>query len=271
MRPGAAIRRDAGSALVYVLWIALLLSVLMAGAALFARTQIIAARVEQGVLAERLALQSALDLVAYRGALAGRAYFEGLPETVEIDGREIRVDRAPSHFRLDVNLADETAWMRLFTTLGADEDLARTLTDQVLDWRDGDGDARPFGAEADAYGGSGKQVANRSFLHVAELGEVLAITPARLACMAPYLTVFGGTGPAQGAPLEGLELPARSDGTRVALRAVLVSGAGEGRALTGLVQYGSSQTRPFEWVHLGGEDGLAPACPEGAFQSAEAP
>lgn len=269
MRAAAAIRREEGSALVYVLWIALLLSVLMAGAALFARTQIVSARVEQDVLAERLALQSALDLVAYRGALAGRAYFEGLPETVEIGGYEILVARAPRHYRLDINLADETAWMRLFITLGADEDLARRLTDQVLDWRDADTDPRPLGAEAEAYTGLDKTIGNRSFFSISELGKVRDITPARLACMAPYLTVFGGTGPAQGAPLDGLELPARSDGMRVALRAVLITGTGPGRDLTGLAQYGTSQARPYEWVHLGGEDGMAPPCPDGAFQSAE--
>ncbi|PWE18726.1 hypothetical protein DDZ18_03800 [Marinicauda salina] len=270
MRPDRPIRREEGSALVYVLWITLLLSVLMAGAALFARTQIIAARVEQTVLSERLALRSALDLVAYRGAIAGRAYFEGLPDTVAFGGYEILVERAPNHGRLDVNLADETAWMRLFQSLGAEDALARRLTDQVLDWRDSDTDPRPDGAEANAYSGSAKQIGNRAFFHIGELENVLDITPARLACMAPYLTVLGGTGPVQGAPLQGLELPARSDGMRVALRAAIVGEAGSGRALTGLAQFGASDTRPFEWVHIGADDGIAASCPEGAFESAAA-
>lgn len=267
MRAAARLCPEEGSALVYVLWIALLLSVLMAGAALFARTQIMSARVEQTVLSENLALQSALDLVAYRGALAGRAYFESLPETVELGGHAILVERAPRHHRLDINLADETAWMRLFTALGADEEIARQLTDQVLDWRDSDTDPRPHGAES--YGGLDKQIGNRGFFSVEELGQVRDITPARLACMAPYLTALGGTGPAQGAPPEGLDLPAHSDGMRVALRAVIRTEGGAGREVTGLVQYGTSDTRPFEWVHLGGEDGMAPQCPEGAFRSAE--
>ncbi|MGJ3230785.1 MAG: general secretion pathway protein GspK [Oceanicaulis sp.] len=258
--------RERGSALVFVLWIALLVSILAAGAAVAVRARIIETRIEETVMREEAALRSALDLAAFQIALEGRASLENLPRTFVFGEDAVRVGAAPFHRRIDVNLADDTAFMRLFQGLGAGEGLARRLTDQILDWRDADSLPRPFGAEAQDYAARpGGTIGDRPFLDVRELAQVLDMTPARLACAAPYLTVQGGSGPAQGAPLQGLEPPAAADGIRAALTATLIGPAGEGRSLTGIVQFGVSDTRPFGWVAFSGDDGAAPACPDGAF------
>lgn len=265
-RPETAAGTERGSALVFVLWIALIVSILIAGAAVLARGRLVETRVERVVMQESLALQSALDLVAYRAALSGRSYLEGLPDIIEIAGHTVRVDRAPMNGRIDINLADETALRRLFRGLGASQALSLTLTDQILDWRDTDADPRPFGAEAPDYTGlPGKQIANRAFMTIGELVRVKDISRGRLACMAPYLTVYGGTGPVQGAPPGEIEIPAGIDGVRVALRAAIVTPDGQGRAITGLAQFGASARRPYEWVRMGGDDGALTACPPGAF------
>lgn len=52
---------------------------------------------------------------------------------------------------IDVNSADDTALMRLFTAAGVPAARADSLIDAILDWRDADRVPRPHGAEADWY------------------------------------------------------------------------------------------------------------------------
>ncbi len=258
--------REQGSALVFVLWIALLVSILAAGAALAVRARIIETRIEDTVMREQAALRSALDLAAFQIALEGRASINAFPRTISINGFTIETALSTTQGRIDVNLADDTAWMRLFAAVGAGEGVSRRLADQILDWRDSDAAPRPFGAERDAYDARpGAVIGDRSFLDIRELTLVLDMTPARLACIAPYLTVQGGTGAVQGAPLDGLEPPARADGVRVSLTARVIKPDGAGRAMTGLAQFGAARARPYEWVGFTGDDGLDAVCPEGAF------
>lgn len=266
MRPGP-FGPERGSALVFVLWIALLISILAAGAAIAARGRIVEARVENQVMRETAALHSALEIAAWTIALEGRTGVSRFPREIAVGDERIRVSLAPTQARIDINMADETAWMAVFAAAGAPQDLSRTLTDQILDWRDPDTAPRPFGAERGDYPGRpGKIISDRAFASVGELIEVRAMTPGRLACIRPFLTAYGGTGPAQGAPAQGFDLPERADGVRVALRASLLDPAGgAGRSLSGLVQYGVSQTRPYEWVRFGGDDGAAPVCDPSSF------
>ncbi len=259
--------RDRGSALVFVLWIALLLSILAAGATIAARERVIEARVENQVMRENAALRSALEIAAWTIALQGRDALNGLPRRIDVGDHAVEVALADTHRRVDINLADETAWMRVFAAAGAPEATARRLTDEILDWRDPDTAARPFGAERSDYALlPHKTLGDRPFASVDELSQVRAMTPGRLACIRPFLTAFGGTGPAQGAPAGGFEPPERADGVRVALAARVIGANGSrGRGVQGLVQYGVSETRPYEWVRFGSDDGAAPACDPSVF------
>ena len=259
--------RDQGSALVFVLWIALLISILAVGAMIAARERVIEARVENEVMRDMAALRSALEIVAWTIALQGRDGLNDLPRIVAVGDHSIEVRLADTHGRIDINLADETAWMRVFAAAGAPEAIARTLTDEILDWRDADTAVRPFGAErADYVDSPGKSPGDRPFSSVEELIQVRSMTPGRLACIRPFLTAFGGTGPGQGAPSGGFTLPERADGVRAALAAQIISFNGvRGRRLEGLVQYGVSETRPYEWVRFGSDDGAAPPCNSSVF------
>jgi general secretion pathway protein K len=260
-------RRQRGSALVFVLWIALFISILAAGAAIAARGSIVEARVENAVMRERAALQSALEIAAWRIALQGRTGVLDLPRTVSVGDYTVDVRLAQTQGRVDINMADETAWLRVFAAAGAPEALARRLSDEVLDWRDSDMDARPQGAERLDYPGRpGKLIGDRAFSSVDELIEVRSMTAARLACVRPFLTAYGGTGAGQGAAAPDITRPESADGIRVALAAQIVSAdAMPGRSLEGLVQYGLSDARSYDWVRFGGDDGAAPPCDPGAF------
>jgi general secretion pathway protein K len=266
MTPGGR-RSERGSALVFVLWIALIISILAATAAVAARGRVIETRVENAAAREVSALRTALDITAWRIALQGRVGLNALPQRIPVGDHLVEVSLAPTHGRVDINMADETAWMRVFAAAGAPDAIARRLTDEILDWRDADIAVRPFGAERANYAGlRGKEIGDRAFASVEELILVRSMTPGRLACIQPYLTAFGGTGPVQGAPPGDFQAPQRADGVRAALRARLISDeARGGRALDGLVQFGVGETRPYSWVRFGGDDGAAPACDPSVF------
>jgi len=266
MRPGGP-GRERGSALVFVLWIALLISILAAGALIAARGRVVETRVDTAVMRETAALRSALEIAAWRIGLQGRTSLDALPQRVAVGDYVVEVDLAPTHGRVDINMADETAWRRVFAAAGAPESASLPLIDEILDWRDADTAARPLGAErADYPGPPGKAIGDRPFASVDELISVRSMTPGRLACIRPFLTAYGGTGPIQGAPAGPFQPPERADGVRAALRASLVLEDGSsGRSLEGLAQFGVSETRPYSWVRFGGDDGAAPHCDPSVF------
>jgi general secretion pathway protein K len=239
---------ERGSAIVFVLWVSVLLSVILVGTAALVQTQLRMVSSRRDAFVREESLLSALDVVAFDTALVGRTYISSLPRTVEINGRSISVSLAPTHNRLGINMANDEDWISLFTLLGESEAASRRLAEQILDWRDGDTQRRANGAEAEDYlAGGGKEPGNRPFISVGELIQVRDMTAQRLACLAPYLTVFGGTADPV---LDGLgaEEAASMEGVRVAYRAEVSRPNGVIAHLTGLARFGSSGRRPFEWV-----------------------
>jgi general secretion pathway protein K len=86
--------------------------------------------------------------------------------------------------RLNVNEAGPDA---LRAILGND-----SLADALLDWRDPDDLARPFGAEADWYRSAGKRAPrNGPLASIEELGLIRGFTPERVARFTRLLTVDG--------------------------------------------------------------------------------
>tara|TARA_R110002073_G_scaffold34954_1_gene102896 strand:+ start:22979 stop:23794 length:816 start_codon:yes stop_codon:yes gene_type:complete len=248
MSIGRRHKSQTGSAIIFVLWMSVLLAVILAGVMAMTQTELRLGNGRRTLLSEREALLSALDLVAYDTALVGRSYVASLPRTVTVNGKIVRVGLAPSQYRLDINMANDEAWVALFTMLGETDSAARRLADQILDWRDNDEIARQSGAErADYPVGSMKAPQNRPFINVAELLQVLEMTPQRLACAAPYLTVFGGT-PDAAVDFTGSDIASSMDGVRVAFQAELVQPGGGAGRLAALALFGANRNRPFDWV-----------------------
>ena len=237
---------QAGSAIIFVLWMSVLLAIILAGVMAMTQTELRLAAGRRTLLADREAMLSALDLVAFDTALVGRSYVASLPRDVEVDGVVVRVGLAPAQTMLDINMANDEAWIALFIALGEPEFAARRLADQILDWRDNDDTRREQGAErADYPAGSLKAPGNRPFISVDELMQVRDMTSQRLACAAPFLTVFGGT-------------PAGEADT-VAYQARLRRSDGAVTDLTALALFGADRHRPFNWVAFPVEE-LAGGC-----------
>jgi general secretion pathway protein K len=80
---------------------------------------------------------------------------------------------------MDLNHAPETRLAALFASAGADQSKARSLADNVADFRDPDNLPHSHGAEAAEYQAAGLAWGpkNAPFQDVEELQQVLGMTP----------------------------------------------------------------------------------------------
>ncbi len=92
---------------------------------------------------------------------------------------------------ININAAWEDDWRAFLTGLGLEYDTADRLAQSIMDWRDTNDVARARGAERAAYIRAGHVVlpANKDFTSVPELRNVLGMTPAIYARIAPYATL----------------------------------------------------------------------------------
>lgn len=251
---------EEGSALLFVLWASVLLSVLLVGAVALTHQQVRLAASARDRAQSGAVLRSALELAAYDVATIGRAASRDFPREFAIQGRRVRVEINPAGAVFDINLVDESRLVELLTRRGQEAPQARTMAQRVLDWRDNDDRRRGFGAERGDYptewaGGP----ENRPFIAVSELQGVLGMSPRLMACLAPSLTVFGSTPPAEDADIVR-DLSARADGLRLAMRARFVEETANQEGLYGVALFGPQHGRPFRWVALTREQRATGQC-----------
>lgn len=187
--------RQRGAALLLVLWTALLLSVVLAGALGAARIEAKIAAAKRQQFEADLALRAALDLAAWRIAAGDHDGDDVLVADFRLNGYSLTVERSIEAEKLDINRSDEALLMGFFRHLGMDVASATRLAAEIADWRDEDGLARPNGAESGDYASArGKQIGDRPFDSLGELQSVLHMTPDLYECIAPALTLFGSGG-----------------------------------------------------------------------------
>lgn len=204
--------RQAGVALLIVLWVLVLLSIVSGTLALLARAENLEAR----TLFD--------DSRARMGALAGvqRAVFEmrnpdletkwipdGRPYTFQLGDAEISVEITDETGKLDLNSTPENIKLNLFVGHGMDPAAAQALVDAIEDWRDPDDFVRPNGAELGEYEAAGLPWGppNAAFSTVEELQQVMGMTYELYRQIEPAITVFSGRGDinAAYAPAEALQ------------------------------------------------------------------
>lgn len=209
-------RHSRGSVLLYVVFVVMLLSLFVAGvsAQAFASLNLAdrltgqlssAAMLPGGVLAAQLALEDdrpAVDgptdaWVNDEGRFRGRSWGSGeVTVTAEAPGEgRPRYGLSDEEQRLSLNGADAAALARLCEQVGGlRPDQAQQVADAVIDWRDEDADARPFGAEDFEYRGSpdGYECKDAPFEQTEELLLVRGVTPELYRRLLPHVTAFGG-------------------------------------------------------------------------------
>lgn len=191
-------RRARGVALLLVMWLIALLTALVGAFALTAKTEGLQGRVlNRGLVAGEAAragieyaITRATDPEPQRQWLPdGRAYPWSFGDAV------IEVRLVDENGKIDLNQADPTLLASFFQALGLDQERAARLASAILDWRDPDSLTQANGGgEDDDYAAAERPYGAKdaSFESVAELEQVLGMTPELYARAAPHLTVYSG-------------------------------------------------------------------------------
>jgi general secretion pathway protein K len=191
-------RRARGAALVLVMWLVALLTALIGAFAMSARIEHMQGRaLSRGVVAEQAAragLEYALTRVVLpdpesQWAPDGRAHPWQLGEVVV----EVRI--VDESAKVDLNLAGFPLLSGLLRAVGAEPQLAESVAAAIVDWRDPDTLTQAAGGAEDAqYAQAGRPYGAKDapFDTIAEVEQVLGMTPALYELIAPHVTVHSG-------------------------------------------------------------------------------
>ena len=189
-----------GAALLLVLWLVALLTALVGAYALTARIEALQGRVgSRGAMAQEIAragMEYALVRVADRNPEThwqpnGRAY------AWRFDGHDVQVRIIDETGKVDLNQADVPLLSRLMQVLGEPPDASDALAAAIVDWRDADDLSQPVGGAEDGdYAAAGRPYGAKDapFETIAELEQVLGMTPDLYARLEPFLTLYSGRG-----------------------------------------------------------------------------
>ena len=151
--PGCTVLvRQRGLALVAVLWAVAALTLIVTGLVYAVRTQVRAVALQKELVVAG-AIADAADVVAVRDLMSSKARTELFRSfALTIEGTTIQVQIEPLTGLIDLNAADESLLVDLLEVVGGlERGPATTIAQRILDWRDPDDAARPFGAENAAY------------------------------------------------------------------------------------------------------------------------
>jgi general secretion pathway protein K len=184
--------RSRGSMLVLVLFLAGLLGVFSAVAAMAMRAAVNSSRSFAENLRAEEAVRAAIEqTVAQSGGVIADMRGTNL---VMLDQTQVAVTLLGEAARIDLNFASPKLIAGIFRQIGVPGDQADAFAARVVDWRDDDDQVEKGGAERAAYRALGRVDGPRNgpFVHVAELALVLGIPAPVAAAAAPYLTVASG-------------------------------------------------------------------------------
>jgi general secretion pathway protein K len=191
-------RRQRGVALVLVLWILLLVTISTSAYTLTARMDQLEAHTVLSGTQARLAAEAGMNfaVLSLRDPNEEtRVVPDGRPYVMVFNGAQVEVRVTDERGKLDINAAGEEVLKNLFTANGLDDQQATYLAAAVADWIDQDDIERASGAEIATYEAAGLGIgpANRTFVMVEELLQVLGMSWDLYIKMAPGLTVYTGS------------------------------------------------------------------------------
>ncbi len=233
--------RARGAALMLVLWLVALLTALVGAFALTARVEALQGRVLSGGLQAQEIARAGIEYALVRVAdqdQATRWLPDGRPYRWNYAGSQVEVRVVDETGKVDLNQAEAPLLAGLMQAVGMERPAAERLAANIIDWRDSDPLTQVAGgAEDPDYAAAGLPYGAKDgpYETVAEVEQVLGMTPELYARLEPYLTLYAGRGQpdptyAQGPVLAALGLdPAAYEAQRtgVAVGGPLVS-AGSG-------------------------------------------
>jgi len=190
-------RRQQGVAMVVVLWMVSLLTIMAASFSLSTQRNTGLVNNAQS-RARGLALADAgvhyAMLMLSLPDPAKRWRSDGLSYQASLPGGQVELTIFDEGGKIDINAASEQTLRTLLGKLVGDDDLAASLTDKIMDWRDADDLKRLHGAEAKDYQAEGKGYVpqNKNFQALEELQMVSGLSPALYKKLEPLLTIYSG-------------------------------------------------------------------------------
>ena len=187
--------RQAGVALVMVMWVAVILAVVAGSFVLERRSEMLVVRNSISMAKAQAAADAGIyravhDL--YRQNVPDVWKRDGTPHEWTFEGVPVRIVIRDESARIDINSASDALMRGLLVSVGLRDDEATALLDAILDWRDADPLKRPNGAEEGDYVAAGLSYrpANAPFQAIEELQLVLGMRPEIYSRIAPSITVF---------------------------------------------------------------------------------
>jgi len=193
-------QRNRGVALLLVLWIVLLLATLIGAFALSATTEGLEGKVFRQDLVARQAARAGVEYAVLRMRHPDRQLRwdpDGSTRQWTFGEASVSITIDPESDKLDLNNAGVAEIQALLVRLGEDHATAGRIAGAVLDWRDPDPLTQPAGGAEDpdyAFAGYPHGAKDAPFEDLAELLQVLGMTPQLYALAAPQLTVHGQAG-----------------------------------------------------------------------------
>ncbi|WP_206860041.1 general secretion pathway protein GspK [Lysobacter changpingensis] len=190
--------RARGAALILVLWLIVLLTALIGGFALAARVEALQGRVLVRGLVASNAARAGLEYSLTRVALPdARLQWkpDGQPHPWRFGDAQVEVRIVDENGKLDINQAPHPLLAALIQRHGVEPSEAGRIAGAIIDWRDADPLTQPAGGAEDGdYEAAGRPYGAKDadFESVAELLQVLGMTPELYAKLEPDLTVFSG-------------------------------------------------------------------------------
>lgn len=190
--------RMRGAALLLVLWLIALLTALIGAFALTARVESLQGRVlVKGAEAQEIAragVEYALERIADSDP-ATHWLADGRMYPWNFAGSRVEISIVDETGKVDLNQADVTLLSALIKTVAGDSAPAAQLAAAIVDWRDPDPLTQPGGgAEDPDYAAAGLPYGAKDapFETVAEVEQVLGMTPGLYALLEPSLTLYSG-------------------------------------------------------------------------------
>lgn len=196
-RPDHRPSAERGFALLIVLWtlvpIALLFVMLTAAARSDARlTANLRDAAELEAVADGAIYTTLFDLLQRRGAAR-----DSPPAAARLPGADVAVEVDSQSGLVNPNIAAADLLAALLVRLGADPGQGSRVAGAIVEWRSPGRQAGRNGAKAAQYraAGLGYGPPGAPFESLGELGDVLGMTPALLAALAPHLTLYSDGDP----------------------------------------------------------------------------
>ncbi len=188
-----SLRRERGFALLIVLWSLVLVSLIL--------SQLLSAGRSATALAET-ARDGAMGRAAADGAIAEAIFHllghggawatDGSPHALAIGASAVTVEVQDLATRINPNLASMALLAGLFQAAGLAAQQATALAEAVTAWRSPPASQAEAAARLADYRRAGLAFAppGKPFADVSELGHVIGMTPALLAAVTPYLSLY---------------------------------------------------------------------------------